>query len=76
MTLLQRLVGEFCPHRFAWPRLSGNGQHYQICLVCGIAYEYDWKSMHRTDRPLVMNGQQPWLGLGGNLSSHDIKLPH
>jgi hypothetical protein len=38
MTFLQRLVGELCPHRFAWPRLSDNGQHDQICLVCGTAY--------------------------------------
>jgi hypothetical protein len=58
MTFLQRLLGELCSHRFAWPRLSGNGQHYQICLVCGTAYEYDWKKMHRTDRLLVTNGQQ------------------
>jgi hypothetical protein len=57
MKFLERLLADFCPHRFAWPRLSGNGQHYQICLVCGTAYEYDWKRMQRTDRPLVTNGQ-------------------
>src|SRR5208282_2498746 len=58
MEFLQRLLGEFCPHRFTWPRLSGNGQqHYQICLICGTAYEYDWKWMQRTDRPLVTNGR-------------------
>lgn len=76
MTFLQRLVAELCPHRFAWPRLNVDGQHYQICLVCGTAYEYDWKKMQRTDRLLVVNGQQPWLGLGGNQSSHGMKLPH
>ena len=63
MRFLQRLFGEFCPHRFAWPRLSGNGQHYQICLTCGTAYEYDWKRMRRTDRRLVTN-EQPPLSLG------------
>jgi hypothetical protein len=57
MTFLQRLVGELCSHRFAWPRLTGNGQHYQICLVCGTAYEYDWTMIHRTDRLLVANEQ-------------------
>ena len=57
MTFLQRLLGELCSHRFTWPRLSGNGQHYQICLSCGTAYEYDWKRMQRTDRLLVTNGQ-------------------
>ena len=74
MTFLQRLVVEFCPRRFAWPRLSASGQHYQICLVCGTAYEYDWKRMQRTDRLLVMNGQQAWLGLGGNQSSQGMKF--
>jgi hypothetical protein len=64
MTFLQRLVGELCSHRFTWPRLSGDGQHYQICLVCGTAYEYDWKRMHRTDRLLVTNGQHA-LGASG-----------
>jgi hypothetical protein len=59
MKFLQRLLGEFCSHRFTWPRLSGNGQHYQICLICGTAYEYDWKRMQRTDRLLVTNGQHP-----------------
>jgi hypothetical protein len=59
MKFLQRLLGELCSHRFTWPRLSGNGQHYQICLICGTAYEYDWKRMQRTDRLLVTNGQHP-----------------
>ena len=59
MRFLQRLFGEFCPHRFAWPRLSGNGRHYQICSICGTAYEYDWKKMQRTDRLLLTNEQHP-----------------
>jgi hypothetical protein len=50
MTFLERLFGEFCSHRFTWPRLSGDGQHYQICLICGTAYGYDWRRMQRTDR--------------------------
>jgi hypothetical protein len=57
MKFLQRLLGDFCSHRFSWPRLSGNGQHYQICLTCGTAYEYDWKRMRRTDLLVVPNGQ-------------------
>jgi len=57
MKFLQRLLSEFCSHRFTWPRLSGNGQHYQICLICGAAYEYDWKRMQRTDRLLATTGQ-------------------
>jgi hypothetical protein len=57
MTFLRRLLAESCSHRFTWPRLPDDDQHYQICLICGTAYEYDWKRMHRTDRLLVMNGQ-------------------
>jgi hypothetical protein len=76
MTFLQRLVGELCSHRFAWPRLSDSGQHYQVCVVCGNAYEYDWKAMHRTDRLLVIGGEKSSLGLGGNQSSQGMKLPH
>jgi hypothetical protein len=68
MEFLQRLFGEFCCHRFAWPRLSGNGQHYQICLICGTAYEYDWKKMRLTDRLLVTNGQRA-------LASSRARLP-
>jgi len=57
MTYLQRLLRECCPHRFTWPRLSDDDQHYQVCLICGTAYQYDWKTMQRTDRLLVTNGQ-------------------
>jgi hypothetical protein len=59
MRFLQRLLGELCSHQFTWPRIGGNSQHYQICLICGTAYEYDWKRMRRTDRLLVTNGQHP-----------------
>ena len=68
MKFLQRLVGDFCFHRFTWPRLSGTGQHYQICCICGTAYEYDWKRMQRTDRLLVTVGQHA-------LASRRTRLP-
>jgi len=54
MKFLQRLFGGYCAHRFAWPRTDENGQHYQICLSCGTAYEYDWRMMRRTSRLLVV----------------------
>ena len=74
MKFLQRLFGEICFHRFTWPRLSGNGQHYQICLICGTAYQYDWKRMQRTDRLLVTNGQHaPVWGSGSRLSDGGSK---
>ena len=68
MRFLERLFGEFCSHQFTWPRLDGNGQHYQICLTCGNAYEYDWKRMRRTDRLLATNGHP-------HLASARTRLP-
>ncbi len=59
MSFLKRVFGRSCSHRFTWPRLGSNGQHYQICLTCGTAYEYDWKRMRLTDRLLATNEQHP-----------------
>ena len=48
--LLKLLLRQGCTHRFSWPRVDENGRHYQICLACGTAYEYDWRLMRRTGR--------------------------
>lgn len=53
MKLLQLLLRQSCPHRFSWPRIDDNGRHYQVCLACGSAYEYDWEIMRRTNRLIV-----------------------
>jgi hypothetical protein len=53
MNLLKLLLGRGCSHRFTWPRVDDCGRHYQICLLCGTAYEYDWRMMRRTDRLLA-----------------------
>jgi hypothetical protein len=53
MNLLKLLLGRGCSHRFTWPRIDECGRHYQICLLCGTAYEYDWRMMRRTDRLLA-----------------------
>lgn len=53
MNFLKNLFGQGCSHRFSWPRIGDDGRHYQICLACGIAYEYDWMEMRRTDRLLL-----------------------
>ena len=53
MNFLKQLFGQGCQHRFAWPRTDSHGHQYQICSRCGIAYEYDWISMRRTERLLV-----------------------
>ena len=53
VNFLKLLLRQGCTHRFSWPRIDDNGRHYQICLACGTAYEYDWRMMRRTDRLLV-----------------------
>lgn len=50
MRLLERLLQQTCSHRFGWPRIDAVGRHYQICLDCGTAYEYDWEGMRQTKR--------------------------
>ena len=57
MKLLKLLLRQGCTHRFSWPRIDENGRHYQICLACGTAYEYDWRMMRRTDRLLAQTTQ-------------------
>ena len=31
-----------------------HGQDYQVCLLCGTAYEYDWVQMRRTGRVVTL----------------------
>jgi hypothetical protein len=58
MNFLKRFLGRGCSHRFGWPRIDLGGRHYQICLLCGTAYEYDWRMMRQTGRLLVADVQQ------------------
>lgn len=39
-----------CNHQFSWPRRSDAGEYYQVCLRCGVEYQYDWNAMRRTKR--------------------------
>jgi len=56
--LLKQLLGKLCPHRFSWPHSGNNGQDYQVCLICGTVYAYDWSTMRRTVRlTSAPNGQ-------------------
>ena len=48
--LLRRLLQMCCQHRFSWPHTGSHGKDYQVCLVCGVAYEYDLTTMRRTGR--------------------------
>jgi len=47
---LKRIVEKLCPHQFSWPHSGAHGQDYQVCLLCGVAYNYDWTTMQRTSR--------------------------
>lgn len=53
MNFFKQLLAHGCSHRFSWPRIDDNGRHYQICLACGTAYEYDWRKMRQTGRLLA-----------------------
>jgi hypothetical protein len=37
-----------CAHKFSWPRRGDSGEYYQVCLMCGTEYGYDWNAMRRT----------------------------
>lgn len=39
-----------CAHQFSWPRRRSDGESYQVCLLCGDEYKYDWNAMRRLDR--------------------------
>lgn len=47
MKLLRRLLGR-CSHRFSWPRSGEDGRDYQVCLICGATFSYDWEQMRQT----------------------------
>jgi hypothetical protein len=49
----KQLFGKLCPHRFSWPHSGVHGRDYQVCLICGATYEYDWTTMRRTGQVAV-----------------------
>ncbi len=48
--LLNLIPFSGCAHEFSWPRRWPDGEYYQVCLLCGAEYRYDWKSMRRVER--------------------------
>jgi hypothetical protein len=58
MALLERLMQIFCRHQFSWPHNGAHGRDYQVCLVCGAAYDYDWATMRRTGRRVILSEVQ------------------
>lgn len=48
--LVEMLALKGCTHQFSWPRRSSAGEYYQVCVLCGDEYRYDWESMQRLGR--------------------------
>src|SRR6266700_1318515 len=63
-----------CSHEFLWPRRAADGHYYQVCLLCGAKYKYDWKSMQRMERTDSDVGTNSASG-SPNLSAHLKSLP-
>ena len=65
---ITRLLEMFCSHRFSWPHTGVQGQDYQVCLHCGVAYEYDCSTMRRTRRLAAppTTHYEPLLGKPGS----------
>jgi hypothetical protein len=78
MNFWKRLCGRGCAHRFTWPRIDANGCHYQICLLCGTAYEYDWTMMRQTSRLILPSSAVNVIAISSDLQQfHDSpqKMP-
>src|SRR6266568_4599778 len=58
-----------CSHEFLWPRRAADGHYYQVCLLCGAKYKYDWKSMQRIERVGSELGTKSASG-SSNLGAH------
>lgn len=66
--ILQILSGK-CRHEFAWPRKAAEGSYYQVCLVCGEEYQYDWPSMKRLGKRTERGAQDR------STAAHEDALP-
>ena len=56
--ILEILALTSCSHHFSWPRRASEGEYYQVCVLCGDQYDYDWNSMRRLRRrPLQPAGK-------------------
>jgi len=75
MNFWKRLCGRGCAHRFTWPRIDANGCHYQICLLCGNAYEYDWTMMRRTNRLMLPSNTVNVIAISSDLQQFHSSPP-
>ena len=51
---LSSLFTRACSHQFAWPRRTSDGTLYQVCLICGDCFRYDWQTMSQAERITVI----------------------
>lgn len=58
---LSLFLQKLCPHSFSWPH-SVHGRDYQVCTLCGTAYEYDWATMRRVRKLSTPVAGQAQLG--------------
>jgi hypothetical protein len=68
-SFFQQILNVHCSHRFAWPRVSVNGQHYQVCLSCGATYQYDWTTMRRSSRVIRVDSKPAYQPKGQALKA-------
>jgi hypothetical protein len=54
-----------CSHEFSWPRRWPDSEYYQVCLICGDEYRYDWKTMSRLERVTDVRKEQEPARAGG-----------
>lgn len=62
--LMEVLMLGRCSHEFSWPRRGTDGRYYQVCLLCAAEYNYDWKTMRRTERVDRQDTAEPSLRRG------------
>jgi len=59
LILMDLLNPSGCPHEFGWPRKRPDGEHYQVCRMCGAEYAYDWRAMRRCRRTRPISQSVP-----------------
>ena len=73
--LLDAITNRLCSHQFAWPRRRPDGHYYQVCVLCGAEYMYDWNSMTRTGRIQPAVAGQPATQAGHRSRRHSNWVP-
>jgi len=65
-----------CSHEFSWPRRWPDGEYYQVCLLCGEEYKYDWKTMSRLERVTGLGKMQEGVSDGVAWTLSSMQGPH